>query len=42
MKDRTCKRETLLLQIFGEVGKTQAEKWGEEETKIEKWVSKTK
>jgi len=42
MKDQTCKRETLLLQIFEELGKTQTGKWGEEETKIEKWVRKKK
>ncbi|KAK7829529.1 hypothetical protein CFP56_029028 [Quercus suber] len=29
-------------RFFEDLGKTQTEKWGEEETKIEKWVGKTK
>ena len=45
MKDRTCipvKERLCCYRFFEELGKTQTDRWGEEETKIEKWVGKTK
>ena len=42
MRSGSVKGSLCCFRFFEELGKTQTEKWGEEETKIEKWVGKTK